>query len=156
MVQEIDDAHLWYLRSMPGPMLLVSATTGMLFDALAGHKSVHIIDVGFMLGNYMPILLRRLATQPGGGPKVRALGPLRALEPLVGDSLLHIVQCAAIALFRPSLELAVTFLGSTRTASLAGSHSRLCSEQRVSLLTASFLAVLLLLLGSRCMRLSIG
>ena len=63
--QDIDAAHLWYLRSMPGPTLLVTATASTLFEALAGRPSVHVIDVGFMLGAYMPILLQRLANQPG-------------------------------------------------------------------------------------------
>ena len=72
-MQEIDEAHDWFARCIPGTNLLVSSAVSSLFHALQGASDVHIVTAGFALGFYLPALLRRLAAAPpaGAGPPPR-------------------------------------------------------------------------------------
>ena len=74
-MQELEEASRWYLESMPAPAFCITMAAAQLYEALAGHSLVHIVDVGSILGQYMPGLMRRLAAQPCGCPQVSGAAP---------------------------------------------------------------------------------
>ena len=74
-MQELEEASRWYLESMPAPAFCITMAAAQLYEALAGHSLVHIVDVGSILGQYMPGLMRRLAAQPCGCPQVSSDAP---------------------------------------------------------------------------------
>ena len=65
-----------------------------LYSALAGHSHVHVIDIGAILSQYMPGLMRRLAAQPCGCPQVRCA--LRYIHALPGHSHARVVDIGSL------------------------------------------------------------
>ena len=74
-MQDLDEAAKWYFESMPIPTFAITMAAEELYEALAGHSLVHVVDVGSILGQYMPGLMRRLAAQPCGCPQVSGAAP---------------------------------------------------------------------------------
>lgn len=65
LLQELDVALLWFMKSCPMLAFAGVAITGMILGKLVGKGNIHIVDMGQGMTTQWPYLFRLLAQQPG-------------------------------------------------------------------------------------------
>lgn len=60
-----------FFDRLPYIQFSTEAVNSSIFEGLAGHQAVHIVDFGIWQGGQWPALMERLAKQPGGAPSLR-------------------------------------------------------------------------------------